>query len=78
MSKYRIVHRSGRIKAMYFAQKKWLGLVWGDLPWLSTGGYGKWPEGGENPSTQLHLVENYIEMYRDGFGEGDRVIKEFD
>lgn len=78
MSKYRIVNRPGRTGSMYFAQKKWFGLFWVDLPWVSTGGYGEWQQGGESPSKQLHLVENYIGMYRDGFGDGDRVIKEFE
>ena len=79
MSKYRIVARRGRtISTFYYAQKKWFGLFWVDLPWISTGGYGDWPQGGETPSTQLHLVENYIGMYRDCHDHHNKVIKEFD
>ena len=79
MSKYRIVARRGRtVSTFYYAQKKWFGFLWMDLPWVSIGGYGNWPQGGETPSTQLHLVENYIGMYRNGFGDGSKVIKEYD
>jgi hypothetical protein len=78
MSRYRIVARRGRtVSVFYYAQVKLLGLFWVDLPWCSTGGYGDWQEGGESPSTQVHLVENYIEMYRDGFGDKTKVVKEF-
>ena len=78
MSKFRIIQRPNRLGTMYFAQVKLLGFFWVDLPWVSTGGYGEWSQGGESPSTQIHLVENYIEMYRDGFGDKNKVIKEFD
>lgn len=78
MSKYRIIQRPSRLGAMYVAQVKLLGFFWVDLPWCSTGGYDKWPQGGESPSTQLHLVENYIFMYKDGFGAKNKVVKEFD
>lgn len=77
MSKYRIIQRSSRLGPIYFAQVKLLGFFWVDLPWCSTGGYGEWLQGGESPSRQLHLVENYIAMYRDGFGAKDKVVKEF-
>ena len=79
MAKYRIVARRGRtVSLFYYAQKKWFGMFWVDLPWVSMGGYGMWPQGGETPSTQLHLVENYIEMYRDGFDAKDKVVREYD
>jgi len=78
MSKYRIIERPSCLGTRYFAQKKLLGLFWVDLPWISTGGYGEWPQGGESPSRQLNLVENYIEMHRGGFGGRSKVIKEFD
>ncbi len=79
MAKYRIVARRGRfVDPIYFAQKKWFGRFWVDLPWVSMGGYGEWPQGGETPSRQLHLVENYIGMYRDGFRDCNKVVKEFD
>ena len=79
MSKYRIVARRGRtVSTFYHAQKKWFGLFWVDLPWVSSSGYGKWEKGGENPSVNLQLVENYIEMYRDDFSDKNKVIKEFD
>jgi len=79
MSKYRIVSRHSRtLSKFYYAQRKWFGCLWVDLPWVSTGGYGQWPQGGENPSMQLHLVENYIGMYREGFDCRSKVIKEFD
>ena len=79
MSKYRIVARRGRtVSTFYHAQRKWFGLFWVDLPWVSSSGYGKWEKGGENPSVNLQLVENYIEMYRDDFSDKNKVIKEFD
>ena len=74
MVKYRIVARDGR----YFAQRKYLRLFWLDLPWVSLGGYGQWEAGGENPSRQLHLVENYVGMYRDGFDRKTKVVREYD
>jgi len=79
MANYRIVARNGRtVSTFYYAQMKLFGLFWVDLPWVSTGGYGEWHHGGENPSVHLHLVENYIGMYRDNFGNHNKVIKEFD
>lgn len=79
MSKFRIVARRGRtVSTFYYAQKKWFRLFWVDLPWLSVSGYGEWRNGGENPSINCDLVENYITMYRDGFGDRTKVIKEFD
>ena len=79
MSKYRIVARRGRtVSTFYHAQRRWFGLFWVDLPWVSTSGYGEWPKGGENPSVNLQLVENYIGMYRDGFGDHNKVIKEYE
>ena len=79
MSKYRIVARRGRtVSTFYHAQRKWFGLFWLDLPWVSSSGYGKWEKGGENPSVNLQVVENYIEMYRDDFGDKNKVIKEYE
>jgi hypothetical protein len=73
MAKYRIVARDGKC----FAQRKYLGFLWLDLPWVSLSGYGQWPAGGENPSRQLPLVENYVEMYRDGVSK-TKVVREYD
>ena len=71
--------RRGRtVSTFYYAQKKWFGLFWVDLPWVSASGYGKWEKGGENPSSNLQLVENYIGMYRDDFGDKNKVIKEYE
>lgn len=84
MSKFRIIQRPScqgglRLGDLYVAQVKLLGFFWVDLPWASTGGYGDWQQGGESPSRQLHLVENYIGMYRDGFGERrTKVVREYD
>ena len=73
MAKYRIVARNGKL----FAQKKHLYFLWLDLPWVSLSGYGQWPAGGENPSRQLPMVENYIEIYRDSVNK-TKIVKEFD
>ena len=73
MAKYRIVARDGKL----FAQRKYLHFLWLDLPWVSLSGYGQWPAGGENPSRQLPMVENYIEIYRDSVHK-TKVVKEFD
>ena len=70
--------RGRTVSTFYHAQKKWFGLFWVDLPWVSSSGYGKWEKGGENPSINLQLVENYIEMYRDDFGDKNKVIKEYE
>ena len=71
--------RNGRtVSKFYYAQRKWFGLFWVDLPWVSSSGYGKWENGSENPSINLQLVENYIEMHRDDFGDKNKVIKEYD
>ena len=78
MSKFRIIKRPSRLGTLYFAQTKLLGFFWVDMPWCSMGGYGEWPSGGESPSKQLHLVENYISMYKDGFGERTKVVREYD
>lgn len=79
MSKYRIVARRGStVSTSYYAQRKWFGFLWRDLPYESCSGHGKWPNGTENPSNVLGLVENYIEMYRDGLDRTTKVIKEFD
>jgi hypothetical protein len=78
MAKYRIVARRGRfVDEMYFAQMGLFGF-WVDLPFCSTGGYGNWPEGGETPSRQLHLVENYIGMCREGHNKREKVVREYD
>lgn len=79
MSRYRIVAKRGRtVSTFYHAQKKWFGCFWVDLPWVSSSGYGEWRNGGENPSINFQLVENYIEMYRDDLDRTTKVIKEYD
>jgi hypothetical protein len=79
MSRYRIVARNGRtVSKFYYAQRKWFGLFWLDLRYASSSGYGKWPNGSENPSININLVENFIEMYRDDLDRTTKVIKEFD
>lgn len=74
MSKYRIVQREGR----YYAQRRLLGGFWVDLPSASCGGFGDWPNGGESPSVNVQLVENYIGMYRARFGGRVKVVREYD
>lgn len=66
------------VSKFYYAQRKWFGCFWVDLPYASSSGYGKWENGSENPSINLQLVENYIEMYRDNLDRTTKVIKEFD
>lgn len=79
MAKYRIVARNDRtISTFYYAQRKWFGCLWLDLPYSSSTGYGKWPNGTENPSINIGLVESYIEMYRNDLDRTTKVIKEFD
>lgn len=61
MSKFRIVRRLEPLKVKYYAQQKWL-WWWIDCEHISMSGDENYPNGAENPSHDLQLVKNYVEL----------------
>lgn len=77
--KYRIISKTQYGLTTYYAQRKLFGLFWINLPFTSVTGNVKWKDGSENPSSIQKLVENYIEMYINGyFSETHKVIKSYE
>lgn len=64
MSRFRIVRREDPVTRIedFVAQKKWFGLFWVDLPFISYSSLEDYPSGAENPSRTLDLVKNYVEL----------------
>lgn len=75
MSRFRIVRREDPVTRIedFVAQKKWFGLFWVDLPFCSFSSVEGAPEGAENPSRSLTLVENYVHHAR-----RSKIVVEYD
>lgn len=77
--KYRIISKTQYELTTYYAQGKFFGLFWINLPYTSASGNERWINGGENPSSVRELVENYVEMLMSGyFFEKSKVVKTYE